>query len=121
MDERRRHVLIGVLASLFATPFVGGGLLSYLEEYTIKSGVIAGAALGGTVGLFFGILGVVDVLFPLYGLSGSINPGSWMMGFFLTYLVGTLILGLVSGMVGGGIGSYVKRRASGESGTLSTT
>lgn len=112
MNEHRRHVLIGVLASLVATPFVGGGLVSYLNAYTIKKGMIVGAALGASVGLLFGGLRTIYLLLPIFELTGGSLPGSWLTGMLVSYLVGLVVIGMVSGILGGGIGSYVRHHNS---------
>lgn len=79
MNDHRKNYLIGALASMVVTPFVGCALVSHLNAYTIRKGIKVGAALGASVGFLFGypvtgmVFGMIGGAIGSYGkhTSGS--------------------------------------------------
>ena len=115
MEDSRKHLLIGIVASIVVTPFVGGALTGYLNKSSILGGVKTGGYVGVLASVVVGVLWTVFYHFttiqPISALPAGAASGSppesyfWMELFRFLFLL--FVTGILSGMVGGGIGGYV--------------
>lgn len=122
MDENRRHALVGVLVSLFVTPFIGAGLVSFLNGYTVRRGSIVGTVVGAVAGVFIGIGVSLFLTLPfLLELNAGVAPLFMMWPAFVVPMLGIVALSTVSGAFGGAIGSYVTQYTRREFGTQPAT
>lgn len=128
MKSERKHVLVGVLTGIFLSPFVGGGIAGYLNSSEVREGI----RYGGVVGVFTGLLVSGTFLIvtyyskvqPVAALEESGAPpwGGSLAGptadeLLLQFvLTAGVIFGLVlvSALIGGGIGSYLRNHGGRE-------
>lgn len=118
MKDSRKHVLLGIVTSVFLTPFVGGGLTAYLNRSGIRDGINAGGYVGMLASVIVGgvwaLLYYVSVIQPVTaihlqnsmltapeGAAGDL----WMGLFRFVFLL--FVTGVIAGMIGGGIGGYI--------------
>ena len=122
MDSTRKHIGLGILASVFLSPFVGGAVAGYLEGTDVRRGVKIGGIVGGIVALVVGSLALLYFYIGPYeilqamgeqaGGSQSNSGVSWseIWLHFGPYIIATAVAvvgSVVSGLAGGGVGSYV--------------
>lgn len=125
MDSTRKHIGLGILASVFLSPFVGGALAGYLEGTDVRRGVKIGGIVGGIVALVVGSLALLFFYVGPYqtlqalseqtvgGPSSQVGSDiSWseIWLYFAPYIIatGVAVVGSVfGGLAGGGVGSYV--------------
>lgn len=120
MKDSRKHVLLGIVTSIFLTPFVGGGLTAYLNRSGIRDGMNAGGYVGMLASVIvagvWAVLYYVSVIQPATAIhfqnSMLTAPGGapgdlWKELFSFVFLL--LVTGVIAGMVGGGIGGYVAK------------
>jgi len=134
MGSTRTNVGIGLLASVFLTPFVGSAVAGYLEGTDVRRGSKVGGIVGGTVALVVGSLALLLFYVGPYGTMQALSAqagetrsnlgGSWsdIWLLFGPYVVttGAAVLGSVlGGLAGGGVGSYVANHR--EQGTSHST
>ena len=122
MDSTRKHIWLGILASVFLSPFVGGAVAGYLEGTDVRRGVKIGGLVGGIVALVVGSLallffyvGPYETLQGLSAQAGGSQSGSgvswsdiWL--YFGPYIVATgvaVVGSVLGGLAGGGVGTYV--------------
>ena len=122
MDSSRKHIGLGILASVFLSPFVGGAVAGYLEGTDVRRSVKIGGIVGGVVALVVGSLALLFFYVGPYetlqafsaqaGGSQSSSGVSWsdIWLHFGPYIIATAVAvvgSVVSGLAGGGVGSYV--------------
>ena len=123
MDSTRKHIGLGMLASVFLSPFVGGALAGYLEGADVRRGVKIGGIVGGIVALVVGslallyfYLGPYETLqaFSQQAAVGSQTSSSvtwseiWL--YYGPYIIATgvaIVGSVLGGLAGGGVGTYV--------------
>lgn len=122
MNENRRHALVGVLVSLFVTPFIGAGLVSFLNGYAVRRGSIVGAVVGAVAGAFIGIGVSLLLTLPFFlEINAGAAPLFLVMDVLVVPMLGIVALSTVSGAFGGAIGSYVTQYTRREFGTQPAT
>lgn len=120
MRQSRKHVLVGVIASVFTTPFIGGGLTGYLLNRGIRGGMKAGVIVGGiSSGLASGLFTIIYYYSRIQPAQQMIQTAQQMEGGIgsdvlaavwreLFIVLGVLLVGgLILGLLGGGIGGYL--------------
>ena len=123
MDSSRKHIGLGILASVFLSPFVGGAVAGYLEETDVRRGVKIGGIVGGIVALVVGSLSLLYFYIGPYetlqAFSQQMAVGSqtsssvtwseiWL--YFAPYIIATgvaIVGSVLGGLAGGGVGTYV--------------
>lgn len=110
------------MVSLFVTPFIGAGQVSFLNGSTVRRGSIVGAVVGAIAGAFIGIgLSLLVFLPVLLEHSTGLAPPFMTMHVFVVPVFWIVVLSTVSGAVGGGGGSYVTGYTRREFGTHQAT
>ncbi|PSQ43660.1 hypothetical protein BRD07_01420 [Halobacteriales archaeon QS_9_68_42] len=122
MDLSRKHIGLGILASVFLSPFVGGAVAGYLEETDVRRGVKIGGIVGGIVALVVGSLSLLYFYIGPYETlqawsaqaegSQSSSDVSWsdIWLYFAPYIIATgvaIVGSVLGGLAGGGVGTYV--------------
>ena len=122
MDSTRKRIGLGILASVFLSPFVGGAVAGYLEGTDVRRSVKIGGIVGGVVALVVGSLALLFFYVGPYetlqafsaqaGDSQSSSGVSWseIWLYFAPYIIATgvaVIGSVLGGLAGGGVGSYV--------------
>ena len=122
MDTTRKHIGLGILASVFLSPFVGGALAGYLEGTDVRRGVKIGGIVGGIVALVVGSLALLYFYIGPYetlqafsqqaGGSQSSSSITWseIWQYFAPYIIATgvgVVGSVLGGLAGGGVGTYV--------------
>ena len=123
MDSSRKHIGLGILASVFLSPFVGGAVAGYLKETDVRRGVKIGGIVGGIVALVVGSLSLLYFYIGPYetlqAFSQQMAVGSqtsssvtwseiWL--YFAPYIIATgvaIVGSVLGGLAGGGVGTYV--------------
>lgn len=132
MKAERKHVLVGVLTGIFLSPFVGGGIAGYLNSQDVREGTRYGGVVGVLTGLLFGgtflIVTYYSRIQPVAALEESGAPpwGGTLAGptadeLLLQFVLASgVIFGIVvvSALIGGGIGGYLRDRGTGRSDTV---
>lgn len=113
MREYRENVLVGMATGLFPTPFVGGGVAGYLNGPDTRDGIVSGGVVGAGI-LLLMIYEAQQTLAAVYSTAGSgpeVGSPQWVEALVIP-LVGTFLLSIGAGLIGGVVGSYVagKRR-----------
>ena len=122
MDSTRKHIGLGMLASVFLSPFVGGAVAGYLEGTDVRRGVKIGGIVGGIVALVVGSLALLYFYIGPYEVlqamgdqtvgSQSSSGVSWsdIWLHFGPYIIATgvaVVGSVLGGLAGGGVGTYV--------------
>ena len=122
MDSTRKHIGLGILASVSLSPFVGGAVAGYLEGTDVRCGVKIGGIVGGIVALVVGSLALLYFYVGPYeilqatseqaGGSQSSSDVSWsdIWLYFAPYIIATgvaVVGSVLGGLAGGGVGTYV--------------
>jgi MFS family permease len=122
MDSTRKHIGLGILASVFLSPFVGGAVAGYLEGTDVRRGVKIGGIVGGIVALVVGSLALLYFYVGPYetlqafsqqaGGSQSSSSVTWseIRLHYGPYIIAsgvTVVGSVVGGFAGGGVGTYV--------------
>lgn len=119
MKRSTRQIFVGVISSLFLSPLVGGGIAGYLSGTDIRRGVKVGGIVGVIVGILISSIAILYLYYgiyqPLFALSEtapeSMGPGATMISDIIwpKLLALALFFGgsIVTGLIGGGIGSYI--------------
>ena len=122
MNSTRKRIGLGILASVFLSPFVGGAVAGYLEGTDVRRGVKIGGIVGGIVALVVGSLALLYFYIGPYetlqafsqqtGGSPSSSRVTWseIWLYFGPYIVATgaaVVGSVLGGLAGGGVGTYV--------------
>lgn len=120
MNNSTNHIVVGVITSIFLSPFVGGGIAGYLAGPDIRKGIKVGGIIGVTIAVLFSSIALLYIYYGIYQPLSALmetspdgmaqGAGQTFNAIILPKLVATALFfggSIIGGLIGGGIGSYI--------------